>query len=150
MRPPSIPPLLQVQTAITENREQYTTLVEIHDETEWCYQGGTATNYSLAAAVFQTIDEDVNRTNVRDSAERERIRRVLRTFSLKNPSTGYCQVNNCGGCHHACRMLGFDPIVGLPFDPLYLGQVRTHRQPKKVELYPATQTMTLTKEVVYL
>lgn len=114
MHSPSIPPVLQLQTAITEDREQYTTLVEIHDETEWCRQGGTAINYSLAAAVFQTIDEDVNRTNVRDSAERERIRRVLRTFSLKNPSTGYCQVYKCGGYHHACRMFGLDPVVGLP------------------------------------
>lgn len=80
------------QSSMTTDREQYTALVGINDETEWCRQGRTAGDYSLAVAVFQTIDEDVNRTNVRDSAERERIRRVLRAFALKNPSTGYCQV----------------------------------------------------------
>ncbi|CAN0477276.1 unnamed protein product, partial [Scytosiphon promiscuus] len=46
---------------------------------------------ALAAKVFETIDDDVNRTNVGDSQERERVRRVLKTFALKNPKTGYCQ-----------------------------------------------------------
>lgn len=80
------------QAAMTEDREQYTALMGVADEKAWCRQGGVAKDYALAAAVFETIDEDVNRTNVEDSAERERVRRVLRAFALKNPSTGYCQV----------------------------------------------------------
>lgn len=76
------------------DREQYKALIGASNESEWCCQGGAAEDYSLAAAVFQTIDEDVNRTNVGDSVEREGVRRVLRAFALKNPSTGYCQVRN--------------------------------------------------------
>lgn len=79
---------------MTEDREQYPALVSVGDEQEWCRQGGQAAAYRKAAAVFRTIDGDVNRTNVRDSDERERIRRVLRAFALKNPSTGYCQVRS--------------------------------------------------------
>lgn len=77
---------------MTEDRLQYPALVSVGNEEEWCRHGGDAEEYRMAAGVFQTIDGDVNRTNVRDSDERERIRRVLRAFALKNPSTGYCQV----------------------------------------------------------
>lgn len=91
--------VLPGQSSVTEDRAQYSSLMKVFNEKEWCRQGGEAEDYRLAAAVFQTIDEDVNRTNVRDSEERERIRRVLRAFALKNPSTGYCQVNNTPPVH---------------------------------------------------
>lgn len=84
--------LLVCQSSVTEDREQYPALVSVVNKEEWCRNGGDAEEYRMAADVFQTIDGDVNRTNVRDSDERERIRRVLRAFALKNPSTGYCQV----------------------------------------------------------
>lgn len=87
--------------------------MSVADETEWCHQGGTAGDYSLAAAVFQTIDEDVNRTNVESSAERERVRRVLRAFAMKNPRTGYCQV---GDRYSRVReVLSFFPSLSLLF-----------------------------------
>lgn len=80
------------QCSITDAREQYAALVDVKDEAEWCGQGGATDDYALAAKVFETIDYDVNRTNVGDSEERERVRRVLKAFALKNPKTGYCQV----------------------------------------------------------
>ena len=80
------------QCSITEGREQYTALGKVKEEADWCRQGGAPEAYALAAKVFETIDDDVNRTNVGDSDERERVRRVLKAFALKNPKTGYCQV----------------------------------------------------------
>lgn len=82
------------QCSITDAREQYTALVDVKNGTEWCRQGGAAEDYTLAAKAFETIDDDVNRTNVGDSEERERVRRVLKAFALKNPKTGYCQVTS--------------------------------------------------------
>lgn len=67
-------------------------LVAVGDQAEWCRLGGSADDYSLAAVAFPTIQSDVNRTNVSSSVERERLRRVLRAFALKEPRTAYCQV----------------------------------------------------------
>lgn len=89
--PSRISSMFACQSSVTEDREQYPALKSVSDELEWCRYGGVAEDYRLAAAVFKTIDEDVNRTNVRDSDERERLRRVLKAFALKNPTTGYCQ-----------------------------------------------------------
>lgn len=80
------------KSADTEERQQYESLVRIGGEEDWCNEGGKVEDYRLAATAFRIIDEDVNRTNVRDSEERERTRHILRAFALKNPSTGYCQV----------------------------------------------------------
>lgn len=88
------------QVSVTEGREQYKSLVASTstggggggDEAEWCRRGGSAKDYARAALAFETIRSDVNRTNVSSSAERERMRRVLRAFALKEGRTGYCQV----------------------------------------------------------
>lgn len=73
-------------------------LVAVGGEADWCREGGSADDYALAALAFPTIQSDVNRTNVSSSAERERLRRVLRAFALKEPRTAYCQVRkiSCG------------------------------------------------------
>lgn len=75
---------------------QYRALVGVRDETDWRREGGPAEDYSLAALAFETIRSDVNRTNVSSSGERERMRRVLRAFALKEPRVGYCQVRGRG------------------------------------------------------
>lgn len=80
------------QCSVAKNREHYSALVGVRDEKDWCSSGGDVNDFSRAERFFDTIDEDVNRTNVGDSVERERVRRLLRAFALKNPSTGYCQV----------------------------------------------------------
>ncbi|CAM9243508.1 unnamed protein product [Ectocarpus sp. 13 AM-2016] len=79
------------KASIAEDREQYAALVSVTDEADWCRRGGSAKDYSLAARALETIRSDVNRTNVSSSAERERMRRVLRAFALKEPRTAYCQ-----------------------------------------------------------
>lgn len=89
------------QVSVTDRREQYKSLAASMgaggDEAEWCRRGGSAKDYARAALAFETIRSDVNRTNVSSSAERERMRRVLRAFALKEPRTGYCQVGGEGG-----------------------------------------------------
>ncbi|CAM9698483.1 unnamed protein product, partial [Ascophyllum nodosum] len=80
--------------SVTEDREQYSALVAVRDENDWCSGGGDAEDFTRAKGAFRTIDEDVNRTNFGGSTERERVRRLLRAFALKNPSTGYCQGMN--------------------------------------------------------
>ncbi|CAM9229540.1 unnamed protein product [Discosporangium mesarthrocarpum] len=78
----------------TDLHLQYDSIAQVSGEQEWCGLGGSCSDYKRSATFFQTIDMDVNRTNVRDSVERERVRRVLRTFALQYPDTGYCQAMN--------------------------------------------------------
>ncbi|CAM9381041.1 unnamed protein product [Choristocarpus tenellus] len=73
---------------------QYKQIGGVTGEKEWCLLGGSKEDYIRSVAFFPTIDVDVNRTNVRDSVERERVRRVLKAFALQHPDTGYCQAMN--------------------------------------------------------